>query len=221
MKGEGLALTLVTVISAGTPARNGSEVILTCNYVSVGGSDVTYAWQMRVEGDAPSNASGTMSGSGASGISGSGALSGSGFISGSGSYSGIVPGSGSTSSGLPTSSGTYYSGSGLTSGSGAYSSGSGLLSGSGAYASGSGAFSSGSGIISGDGGGDMPAYHYIEVPTGQSLIFSPILFGDEGVYRCYAQLQNQELKLSDPYRLYSELIIILLIPDIPSLSSFT
>ena len=64
----------------------------------------------------------------------------------------------------------------------------------------------------------MPAYHYIEVSTGQNLSFSPILFGDEGVYRCYAQLQDQEPMFSDPYTLYSELIIIPLIPNNPSVS---
>ena len=41
------------------------------------------------------------------------------------------------------------------------------------------------------------------VSSGQNLTFSPIVFGDEGVYRCGATAFFPEF-LSDPYTLYSK-----------------
>ena len=56
---------------------------------------------------------------------------------------------------------------------------------------------------SGSGSGLDPLGPFELVSSGQNLTFSPIVFGDEGVYRCVATAFFPEF-LSDPYTLYSK-----------------
>ena len=135
----------MTIEATGTPARNGSEVILICNYAAENSSvgAIAYSWERLSTSE-----DGTF-GSGASGEGGGSASGGR-----SGSSSGV------SSSGGGSSSGSLDEGS---------SSGRGIL--------------SGGGISSG--GGSMSAMMgYEVVGTNQTLSFTPILFGNESVYRC-------------------------------------
>ena len=167
----------MTIEATGTPARNGSEVILICNYAAENSSvgAIAYSWERL------STSEDSTFGSGASGEGGGSA---------SGGRSGYSSGVSSSGGGSGSSVGVSSSGGGSGSSGGVSSSGGGSRgSSSGEGSSLDEGSSSGRGTLSGggisSGGGSMSAMMgYEVVGTNQTLYFTPILFGNESVYRC-------------------------------------
>ena len=168
--------------------RNGSNASLRCN-TNNGVPDTSIYWEKlngrvncpNINTDSASE-TGIQSGSSLS-LSGSGRQSGFGLsLSGSGRQSG---------------SGQTLSGSGRQSGFGLSLSGSGRQSGSGQTLSGSGS----SGLtLSGD--GELEQYQL--VGNGSEFDFAPVVFGDEGCYRCVAMgVASNPITVTGRQHLYS------------------